>query len=48
MAQGRCMKCRTNVEIQNAKEVITKNKMKMLRGTCPDCQTTVCRITGKA
>jgi len=48
MAQGRCMKCREQVEMKDPQEVITKNKMKMLKGKCPTCGTTVCRIVGKA
>lgn len=48
MAEGRCMKCKKQVEIKDAKEVVTKNKMKMLKGVCPNCGTKVCRILGKA
>jgi len=47
MAQGRCMKCKCQVEIKNPKETVTKNKMVMIKGTCPKCSTTVCRIVGK-
>jgi len=46
--EGRCMKCKKQVKIKNGKEVITKNKMKMIKGKCPACGTTVCRIIGKA
>lgn len=48
MTSGRCMKCKANVEMQDGKEVITKNKMRMLKGKCPTCGTTVCKILGKA
>ncbi len=48
MAKGRCMKCRKEVEIKNGKEVVTKNNMRMLKGVCPNCGTTVNRILGKA
>jgi len=48
MAEGRCMKCRTQVEIVDAVTVVTKNGMSMLKGKCPTCGTTVCKITGKA
>ncbi len=48
MVQGRCMKCRAQVEIKNGKEVVTKNNMRMLKGACPKCGTTVCKILGKA
>ena len=46
--KGMCMKCREQVEIQDGKEVVTKNKMRMLKGKCPKCGTTVNRILGKA
>jgi hypothetical protein len=42
------MKCKKQVDIQDGKENITKNKMKMLKGSCPTCGTTVCKIIGKA
>jgi len=48
MAEGRCMKCQKMVEIKDGKEVITKNKRRMLKGKCPKCDTTVCRILGSA
>lgn len=48
MTEGRCMKCKKNVTMQDAKEVVTKNGMKMAKGKCPNCGTTVCRILGKA
>jgi DNA-directed RNA polymerase subunit RPC12/RpoP len=48
MAKGRCMKCKKEVEIKDGKEVIMKNKMKAVKGACPDCGTKVFRIVGKA
>ena len=48
MTEGRCMKCKKQVEITDAKETVTKNNMRMLKGKCPVCGTTVCRILGKA
>ncbi|MBS3128989.1 hypothetical protein J4410_07650 [Candidatus Woesearchaeota archaeon] len=42
------MKCQKEVEIQNGKEVVTKNKMRMMKGTCGKCGTIVCRMMGKA
>ena len=48
MTEGRCMKCKKQVEIQNGKETVTPNKMKMCKGKCGKCGTTVCRILGKA
>lgn len=47
MAEGRCMKCRTSVEIKNGKEVAMKNGMKAMKGVCGKCGTTVFRILGK-
>ncbi|MEK6942542.1 MAG: DUF5679 domain-containing protein [Nanoarchaeota archaeon] len=48
MARGRCMKCRKEVEIKEGKEVIMKNGMKAMKGTCGVCSTKVFRILGKA
>ena len=48
MPEGRCMKCKKQVEISGGKESVTPNKMRMLKGKCPKCATTVCRILGKA
>jgi DNA-directed RNA polymerase subunit RPC12/RpoP len=48
MAEGRCMKCKKQVEIKNAKEVVMKNGMKAVKGECPYCGTKVFRILGKA
>ena len=47
--EGRCMKCKKQVEIKDGKESVTKNGMKILKGKCSaGCGTTVCRILGKA
>lgn len=48
MPEGRCMKCKKQVEIKDHKEVIMKNGMKAAHGTCPHCGTKVFRILGKA
>jgi predicted RNA-binding Zn-ribbon protein involved in translation (DUF1610 family) len=47
---GRCMKCRENVKIADAKETTLKGKvlMKAVKGKCPKCGTTVFKIVGKA
>ena len=45
---GRCMKCKKQVVISGGKESKTANGMRMLKGSCPKCNTTVCRILGKA
>ena len=42
------MRCKKSVEIKNGKESVTKNKMRILKGNCPKCDTKVCRILGKA
>lgn len=42
------MKCKKEVEIKDAKEVVMKNKMKAVKGVCPNCGTKVFRIIGKA
>ena len=48
LVMGRCMKCRAQREITGGKETVTKNNMRMLKGKCPKCGTTVCKILGKA
>ena len=48
MVEGRCMKCKKQVEIKDAEEVILKNNMKAIKGVCPNCGTKVFRILGKA
>ncbi|MFQ6009979.1 MAG: DUF5679 domain-containing protein [Candidatus Aenigmatarchaeota archaeon] len=35
-------------EIKDAEEVIMKNKMRAMKGVCPNCGTKVFRIMGKA
>ncbi len=48
MPEGRCMKCKGNVEMKNAKEVTMANGMRAAKGECPKCGTKVFRILGKA
>jgi len=48
MPEGRCMRCKKQVPIQDPEEVIMKNKMKAVKGTCGTCSTKVFRIIGKA
>jgi len=48
MVEGRCMKCKKQVEIQSGKEVVMKNGMKAMKGECAKCGTKVFRILGKA
>jgi hypothetical protein len=44
--QGYCMKCKEMREIQDPKEVTTKNGRAMTKGKCPECGTTICKIGG--
>lgn len=46
--EGYCVKCKKKVEIKDGKEFTTKNKRKMIKGKCPNCSITVCRILGKS
>ena len=46
--QGYCVKCKKTVTMNEGKEVINKRGLKMMKGKCPNCTTTVCRILGKA
>ncbi len=48
MAEGYCVKCKEKREIKNPDEVVMKNKMKAMKGTCAKCGTKVFRILGKA
>ncbi|MFQ6020762.1 MAG: DUF5679 domain-containing protein [Candidatus Aenigmatarchaeota archaeon] len=47
MVEGRCMKCRKQVEIKDGKEVTLKNGMLAIKGVCENCGTKVFRIIGK-
>ncbi len=46
MVEGRCMKCRKQVNIINPKEYKMKNGLYAMKGTCK-CGTKVFRIIGK-
>ena len=46
MTEAYCVKCRKKVEMKDPKETKTKRGTKMMKGKCPDCGTTVCRIGG--
>jgi len=48
MTVGRCLRCKEDVEIKDAKDVVMKNGMKAVKGVCPKCDTKVFRIVGKA
>jgi len=50
MTEGRCMKCKKQVEMKDAKETSFKGKageMAAMQGLCPECGTKVFRIMGK-
>lgn len=47
MAEGRCMRCKKQVEIQSPAEVTLKNGMTAMKGKCGNCGTVVFRILGK-
>jgi len=47
MVEGRCMKCKKQVEMIQGKETKTSKGTRMMKGKCPACGTTVCRILGK-
>lgn len=42
--QGRCMRCKKAVVMENPKTTKMKNGRPITKGTCPKCGTTVCRI----
>lgn len=44
---GYCVKCKTKREIKDATESKTSRGVKMLKGKCGICGTTVCRMMGK-
>lgn len=39
--QAYCMKCKTQVEVKDPVETVTKNGRPMVKGTCPTCGTKV-------
>jgi hypothetical protein len=43
-ATGYCMKCKTQREITNAKQVTMKNGRPATEGTCPVCSTRMFKI----
>lgn len=47
MVEAYCVKCKKTVEMQNGKETQTKRGTRMMKGKCPKCGTTVCRMLGK-
>ena len=47
MAEGRCMKCKKQVEMKDGKEIEMKGGRRAMQGVCPTCGTKVFRILGK-
>ena len=47
MVEGYCVKCKKKVEMEKPKETKTKRGTRMMKGKCPKCGITVCRILGK-
>ena len=46
MTEGYCVKCKKKVTIVSPKESKTKRGIKIAKGKCPKCGTTVCRMGG--
>lgn len=44
--EGYCVKCKKKVKITEPKETTAKNGILMVKGKCPECETTVCRFLG--
>lgn len=42
-----CVKCKGKVEMKDPQMTQTKRGTNMMKGKCPKCDTTVCRIVGK-
>lgn len=44
-----CVKCKAKKEVslEDTKQVQTKNKRWMLKTSCPDCKTTMCKFIKK-
>ena len=46
--EGYCVKCKKKRIMTSSKISKMKNGMKVAKGPCPKCGTTMCRILGKA
>ena len=44
--QGYCVKCKAKVDIKEPVESKTTKGVKIAKGKCPKCSTTVCRMGG--
>jgi endogenous inhibitor of DNA gyrase (YacG/DUF329 family) len=47
MVEAYCVKCKKKVEMKDPKESKTSRGTVMMKGKCPVCGTTVCRIGSK-
>jgi len=47
MVEGYCVKCKKTVTMKDEKETKTVRGTTMMKGKCPSCGTTVCRMVGK-
>jgi len=47
MTEAYCVKCKKKVQMKDGSETKTKKGTRMMKGKCPECGTTVCRILGK-
>lgn len=47
MVQAYCVKCKETVEMKDGKESKTSRGTTIMKGKCPKCGTTVCRMMGK-
>lgn len=43
-----CVKCKAKRNMKDAKEVVMANGRKAMKGTCPECNTGMFKIMGKA
>jgi hypothetical protein len=48
MTDGYCVKCKKKVTMKDEKMTVNKRGLNVMKGKCPKCDTTVCRILGKA
>ena len=42
MSTGYCVKCKEKVEMKDPKKTKTSKGKPMMKGSCPNCGTTVC------
>jgi endogenous inhibitor of DNA gyrase (YacG/DUF329 family) len=47
MVEAYCVKCKKTVQMKDENETKTSKGTRMMKGKCPSCGTTVCRILGK-